>query len=107
MVCFGGSTYLLIKILHFKLLLIGKQLPTFPQRVGSGFKPLTSGLGGECINYYTTESPSSYVKCHLYYCDMSITMETGQVPSQICSTVSVSFRYPSSLAKVSSFFKSI
>ena len=44
-----------VKILHYKLLGIGKKLPAFPHRV-QGLKAPTSEMQGECV---TTEPPCS------------------------------------------------
>ena len=49
-----GNQYIqLVKVLYCKQLTTSKKLPSFPHRV-SGFEPLTSEMGGECITTVAT-----------------------------------------------------
>ena len=54
--------------MHRKLLCIGKQLSTFPHTIRFGFEPLTSEVGGECINHYSAV-------IHLNLCDLYLQNE--------------------------------
>ena len=54
----------LVKILYCKLPTIGKKTTVFPTQ-GLGFEPLTSEVGGECVN---TVSPWDPLKCMNIVC---------------------------------------